>query len=236
MPELEGLPVQACAAGGRHSAAVSEGGDLWVWGGGRGERGLIEFGEEVEVRGVSCGYGHTMVWTDKGVWAMGDSACPRVVWWDRVCVADTFLAPTQTTTDSLGWATCCRGTSSRASQLWMGSRSTVFCARAGRRMCRSLAGQSARQTMYGIDRPSITTISRHSKQNEATSKRATCDFTPCPSLVRRRGQRDGASTRRDPRRQDSSLISPRGVGMRQHRLLRHCLFLWNDASALHAAM
>ena len=75
VPELDGLGPVACAAGGRHSAAVSGGGEAWVWGGGPGAKGRVKFegeeGENVDVRGVSCGQDHTVVWTDKGVWASG---------------------------------------------------------------------------------------------------------------------------------------------------------------------
>lgn len=75
VPELEGMEPIACAAGGRHSAAVSAGGEVWAWGSGTGEKGkvVLEDHDEVEVRGVSCGQEHTVLWTDEGVWAAGAS-------------------------------------------------------------------------------------------------------------------------------------------------------------------
>lgn len=92
---LDGIRIKSIAAGGWHAAAVSDIGDLYIWGWNEsGQLGLpcaanskqkpeeivacqsiprlVDFSSEIVVSSVSCGSRHTAVLTDKGIiWIWG---------------------------------------------------------------------------------------------------------------------------------------------------------------------
>ncbi|XP_078358665.1 RCC1 domain-containing protein 1-like [Oculina patagonica] len=95
VPALEGIRIQFIAAGGWHSAAISEFGDLYMWGWNeKGQLGLtvnrddrqsssdhvqcqtfpvpINFPDDLEILTVSCGTRHTAAFAGDGsVWTWG---------------------------------------------------------------------------------------------------------------------------------------------------------------------